>query len=75
MTFDHGTGKRTNGNHEFKKKKISGAGSASEEGCLRGLRPLQPLLCLQHVQLCHYATCQGSSYTKNEYIRCDQKVR
>ncbi len=28
---------------------------------------LQPLLCLQHVQLCHCATCQGSSYTKNEY--------
>ncbi len=26
----------------------------------------QPLLCLQHVQLCHCATCQGSSYTKNE---------
>ncbi len=30
-------------------------------------RPLQPLLCLQHIQLCHYATCQGSSYTKNAY--------
>ncbi len=31
------------------------------------VRPLQPLLCLQHVQLCHCPTCQGSSYTKNEY--------
>ncbi len=28
--------------------------------------PLQPLLCLQHVQLGHCATCQGSPYTKNE---------
>ncbi len=35
--------------------------------------PLQPLLCLQHLQLCHCATCQGSSYTKNEYILFYQK--
>ncbi len=33
----------------------------------RGRSPLQPLLCLQHLQLCHCAICQGSSYTKNEY--------
>ncbi len=36
-------------------------------GIFRTLLPLQPLLCLQHVQLCHCATCQGLSYTKNEY--------
>ncbi len=39
----------------------------------RGLLPLQPLLCLQHVQLCHCATCYGSSYTKNEYSLFYQK--
>ncbi len=37
------------------------------------IRPLQPLLCLQHVQLCQCATCQGSSYTKNEYSFFYQK--
>ncbi len=31
------------------------------------VRPLHPSLCLKHVQLYHCATCQGSSYTKNEY--------
>ncbi len=35
--------------------------------------PLQPLLCLQHVQLCHCATCQGLSYTKNEHSLFYQK--
>ncbi len=35
--------------------------------------PLQPLLCLQHVQLCHCATCQGPSYPKNEYSPFYQK--
>ncbi len=39
----------------------------------RGLRPLQSLLSLQHVQLCHRATCQGLSYTKNEYSLFYQK--
>ncbi len=34
---------------------------------------LQPLLCLQHVQLCHCATSQGSSYSKNEYSLFYQK--
>ncbi len=29
--------------------------------------------CLQHVQLCHCATFQGSSYTKNEYSLFYQK--
>ncbi len=28
---------------------------------------------LQHIQLCHCATCQGSSYTKNEYNLFYQK--
>ncbi len=28
---------------------------------------------LQHVQLCHCATCQGSSYTKDEYSLFSQK--
>ncbi len=36
-------------------------------------RPLQPLLCLQHVQLYHYVTCRRSSYTKNEYSLFYQK--
>ncbi len=39
----------------------------------KGLRPLQPLLCLPQVQLCHCLTCQGSSYTKNEYSLFYQK--
>ncbi len=39
----------------------------------RRLRPLQPLLCWQHVQLGHCATSQGSSYTKNEYNLFYQK--
>ncbi len=33
----------------------------------------RPLHCLQHIQLCHCATCQGSSHTKNEYILFYQK--
>ncbi len=42
--------------------------------CLRrAISPFQPLLCLRHVQLCHCATCQGSSYTKNEYSLFYQK--
>ncbi len=36
-------------------------------------RSKEPLLCLQLVQLCHCATCQGSSYTKNEYSLFYQK--
>ncbi len=39
----------------------------------RGRNHLQALLCLQHVQLCHCATCPGSSYTKNEYSLFYQK--
>ncbi len=39
----------------------------------RGVSPLQPLLCLQHTQLCHCAPCQGSSYTKNKYSLFYQK--
>ncbi len=45
--------------------------------CVRRARfrisPLQPLLCLQHVQLCHCATCQGLPYTKKEYSLFYQK--
>ncbi len=38
-----------------------------------GLKGAKPLLCLQHVQLYHCATCQGLSYTKNEYSLFYQK--
>ncbi len=37
------------------------------------IRPLQPLLCSQHIQTCRSATCQGSSYTKTEYSLFYQK--
>ncbi len=43
---------------------------ASEE---RYFGTCQPLLCLQHVQLCQCVTCQGSSYTKNEHSLFYQK--
>ncbi len=36
-------------------------------------RSKEPLLCLQHVQLRHCATCQGSSHSKNEYSLFYQK--
>ncbi len=38
-----------------------------------GLSPVHPLLCLQHVQLCHCVNFQGSSYTKNKYSLFYQK--